>query len=160
MRVKVWLYSINRTSLVAQMVKRLLTMRKARVQSLGLEDPLEKEMATHFSIHAGRIPWTEEPGGLESAGRTWLSTCTHTRDRAGIKTEQFQLIERKKSMNRSLRKAFIWKNLLVVFFIEVMGCIDLGEVICNHIVDSLLKRQFGAWWARKNQTEFWRKLVM
>ena len=48
-------------------------------------------------------------------------------------------------MNRSLRKAFIWKNLLVVFFIEVMGCIDLGEVICNHIVDSLLKRQFGAW---------------
>ena len=38
------------------------------VESLGQEDPLEKEMATHFSIHAWRIPWTEEPGGLQSMG--------------------------------------------------------------------------------------------
>ena len=38
------------------------------VESLGQEDPLEKEMATHFSIHAWRIPWTEEPGGLLSMG--------------------------------------------------------------------------------------------
>ena len=39
-------------------------MQEARVQSLGQEDPLEKEMATHSSIFAWRIPWTEEPGGL------------------------------------------------------------------------------------------------
>ena len=58
---------INGTSLVAQMVKRLSRMRKTRVRSLGREDPLEKEMATH-SILAWRIPWTEEPGGLQSTG--------------------------------------------------------------------------------------------
>ena len=39
-----------------------------RVRSLGWEDPLEKEMATHSSIHAWKIPWTEEPGGLQSMG--------------------------------------------------------------------------------------------
>ena len=50
------------------MVKRLLTVRETRVQSLGWEDPLEKEMATHSSILAWRIPWTEEPGGLQSVG--------------------------------------------------------------------------------------------
>ena len=41
-------------------------MQEIQVQSLGQEDLLEKEMATHFSIVAGRIPWTEEPGGLQS----------------------------------------------------------------------------------------------
>ena len=56
------------TSLVAQMVKRLLTMRETRVQSLGWEDLLEKEMATHSSILAWKIPWTEEPGRQQSMG--------------------------------------------------------------------------------------------
>ena len=51
-------------SLVAQRLKRLPPMRETGVQSLGLEDPLEKEMVTHSSILAWRIPWTEEPGGL------------------------------------------------------------------------------------------------
>ena len=51
-------------SLVAQMVKHLCAMQETRVHSLGWEDPLEKEMATHSSILAWRIPWTEEPGGL------------------------------------------------------------------------------------------------
>ena len=45
------------------MVKNLSAMQEPRVQSLGQEDPLEKGMATHSSILAGRIPWTEEPGG-------------------------------------------------------------------------------------------------
>ena len=49
---------------MAQMVKRLLTMREIRVLSLGQEDPLEKEMATHSSVLAWKIPWTEEPGRL------------------------------------------------------------------------------------------------
>ena len=53
-------------SLVAQMVKRLPAVQETRVQSLGWEDPLEKEMATHSSILAWKIPWTEEPGGLQS----------------------------------------------------------------------------------------------
>ena len=50
----------------AQMVKRLPTMREPWVQSLGREDPLEKEMATHSSSLAWKIPWTEEPGDLYS----------------------------------------------------------------------------------------------
>ena len=53
---------------VAQSVKSLPAMQATQVQSLGLEDPLEKEMATHSSILAWRIPWTEELGGLQSMG--------------------------------------------------------------------------------------------
>ena len=53
---------------MAQMVKRLCTMRETRVQSLGWEDPLEKEMAIHSSTIAGKIPWTEELGRLQSMG--------------------------------------------------------------------------------------------
>ena len=52
---------------MAQTVKRLLTMWETRVQSLGREDLLEKEMATHSSVLAWKIPWTEEPGyGLQT----------------------------------------------------------------------------------------------
>ena len=54
--------------LVAQRLKHLPAMQETRVQSLGREDPLEKETATHSSILAWRIPWTEEPGGLQSMG--------------------------------------------------------------------------------------------
>ena len=53
---------------MAQVVKRLPTMWETRVRSLGWEDPLEKEMATHSSILAWKIPWTEDPGGLQSMG--------------------------------------------------------------------------------------------
>ena len=53
-------------SLVAQMVKNLPATWETWVRSLGWEDPLEKEMATHSSILARRIPWTEEPGRLQS----------------------------------------------------------------------------------------------
>ena len=56
----------KRTSLVVQMVKYLPTMQETWVRSLGREDPLEKEMATHSSTLAWKIPWTEEPGGLQS----------------------------------------------------------------------------------------------
>ena len=54
--------------MVAQMVKRLPTMRETQVQSLGWEDPLEKKMAPHSSTLAWKIPWTEEPGRLQSTG--------------------------------------------------------------------------------------------
>ena len=55
-------------SLVAQMVKNLPAMKETWDQSLDQENPLEKEMATHSSILVWRIPWTEEPGGLQSMG--------------------------------------------------------------------------------------------
>ena len=54
--------------LVAQMVKNMPAMQETWVQFLGQEDPLEKEMSTHSHILAWRIPWTEEPGGLQSMG--------------------------------------------------------------------------------------------
>ena len=53
---------------MALIVKNLPTMQETGVQSLGQEDPPEEEMATHSSILAWKIPWTEEPGGLESTG--------------------------------------------------------------------------------------------
>ena len=61
-------HSLGRTSLVAQTVKRLPTMQEIRVQSLGWEDILEKEMATHSSILAWKIPWMEKPGEPQSIG--------------------------------------------------------------------------------------------
>jgi len=57
-----------RAFLVAQMVKNLPAMWETWVQSLGCEDPLEEGIASHSSILAWRIPWTEEPGGLQSMG--------------------------------------------------------------------------------------------
>ena len=57
-----------RDSLVAQTVKSLPAMRETWIRSLGQEDFLEKEMATHSSVLPWRIPWTEEPGGLQSMG--------------------------------------------------------------------------------------------
>ena len=57
-----------RASLVAQMVENSPAVQETRVQSLGQEDPLEKGMETHSSILTWRIPWTEEPGWLQSMG--------------------------------------------------------------------------------------------
>ena len=75
---KIFLLEKNRASLVGQMLKNLPAMKSTWVLSLGWEDPLEKEMATHSSILAWRTPWTEGPRGLESMGsqrlvRTLLS---------------------------------------------------------------------------------------
>ena len=60
--------SYDWTSLVAQMVKNLPAMGETWVRFLGWEDPMEKKMATHSSILVWRIPWTEQPGGLQSIG--------------------------------------------------------------------------------------------
>ena len=73
----------RRASLVAQRIKRLPAMQETQVRSLSWEDALEKEMATHSSILAWRIPWTEEPGGLQSMGlqrvrHDWATSLTHS----------------------------------------------------------------------------------
>ena len=60
--------NVHGASLLAQRLKRLPAMRETQIQSLGREDPLEKEMVPHSSILAWRIPWTEKPGGLQSTG--------------------------------------------------------------------------------------------
>ena len=61
--------SVCGNSLVAQLVRNLRAVPETWLQSLGWEDPLDKEMATHFGILAWKIPWTEEPGGLSPWGR-------------------------------------------------------------------------------------------
>ena len=60
--------NIERVSLVAQLVKNLPAMWETQVRSLGREDPLETEMATHSGTLAWKIPWLEEPGRLQSMG--------------------------------------------------------------------------------------------
>ena len=57
---------VDIASMVAQWIKNLSAMRETQFQSLGQEDPLEKEMATHSSILAWEFPWTEEPGGPQT----------------------------------------------------------------------------------------------
>ena len=65
---ELWETVKDRASLVAQMVKKLPVVQETWIQSLGWKDPLEKGMATHSSILAWRIPWTEDPGRLQSMG--------------------------------------------------------------------------------------------
>ena len=70
------MYSRNQASLVAQMVKNPPAMQETKVQTMSREDPLEKEVVTHSSILAWRIPWAEEPDRLQfmrSESRTQLS---------------------------------------------------------------------------------------
>ena len=74
-----------RASLVAQMVKDLLAIQETWVWSLGWEDSLEKEMVTHSSILAWRIPWTEKPGrlqsmGLQRVGHVWVTNTDMLRE--------------------------------------------------------------------------------
>ena len=71
------------SSLVAQTVKHLPTVRETWVRSLGREDPLEKKMSTHPSTLAWKIPWTEEPGRLQSTGlqrvrHDWMTLLSHS----------------------------------------------------------------------------------
>ena len=77
-----WKHCWWKASLLAQMVKRLPAMQETWLWSLGLEDPLEKEMATHSSTLAWKIPWTKEPGrlqfmGSQRVGHDWVASHTH-----------------------------------------------------------------------------------
>ena len=80
-RIWVLKFALNYSSLVAGMVKCLPAMRETQIQSLGQKDPLEKEKATHCSILAWKIPWTEEPGRLQSmwsqrVGHNWATSLS------------------------------------------------------------------------------------
>ena len=84
-------------SLVVQRVKHLPVVQETEVRSLGQEDPLEKEMATHSSILAWRIPWTEEPGGLQS---TWLQRVRHD----WVTTHTHKYLSNKNPFNNFLKQ--------------------------------------------------------
>ena len=95
--------SVHWASLIAQLVKNLPAMPETWVRFLGQEDPLEKEMAIYSSILAWRIPWTEEPGGLQSMGSqesdtTWRLNChPHPKFSSQSRSGERKII--KKSLN-------------------------------------------------------------
>ena len=72
------------------MVKNLPPKQETQVQTLGLEDPLEEEMATHSSILVWKIPWTEEPGGLQSMGSQRVTETLSTDMVISSSLEQMQ----------------------------------------------------------------------
>ena len=82
-------------SLVAQKVKCLPATRETWVQSLGREDPLEKEMATHSSTLAWKIPWTEEPSRLQSMGSQRVGVAKSEGHRESDTTEQLHFTSKK-----------------------------------------------------------------
>ena len=99
--------SSSHSSLVAQRVKHLPAMQETWVRSLGQEDPLEKEMATHSSTLAWKIPWTEKPGRLQSMGsqsRTRLSDFTSSHS----KTHCSNLV-----ITLTQRRGVLWMGLLI-----------------------------------------------
>ena len=124
--------------MVAQRVKHLPAMQETQVRSLSWEDALEKEMATHSSVLAWRIPWTEEPGGLQSTGsqsRTGLSDFTFTSWYCGCSGEILIL-------GRCLLKYLgitqdVWKNCHDVctyfFFLHAHSFVYLLFFICVKI---------------------------
>ena len=113
---------------MAQRLKCLPPMRETWVRSLGQEDPLEKEMATHSSILAWRIPWTEEPGRLQSTGsqrvghdwatspspslyeeEIWKGSCAQRRDH--VKTQEVNQLQGKKRAFKMSHKCMFLGSL-------------------------------------------------
>ena len=103
------------TSLVVQTVKNPPAIQETRVRSLNQEDPLEKGMATHSSILAWRIPWTEEPGGLQfmgfqRVGHDWM-TNTHTNAHTCVHTTSKHHVTVKLQRTSLCLRIFNWNGL-------------------------------------------------
>ena len=123
----------NWASLMAQTVKCLTAMQETWVQSLGQEDPLEKEMATHSSILARKIPWTEDPGRLQSIGlqRVWtgLSDFTSSFQRGSLKKKKKKRKkERKKDFQRGSLVISKVKRKGSSLILKKLRCQNMGRV--------------------------------
>ena len=115
-------------SLVAQMVKNLSAMQETQVWSLGQEDPLEKGMATHSSIVAWRIPWTEEPGGVQSMESQELDITERLFPFQGSKaglSDGNAKYQTENNFSELLRKIFVWNGVLV-------SCLELWARLQLH----------------------------
>ena len=122
-----------RASLVAQMVKHLPAVQETWVWSLGWEDPLEKEMATHSNTLAWKIPWAEEPGGLQSMGSRRVRQDWAT------------------SLSLSPWHWFLWRFLLMNFcsgelWFPVFTCLSLQPMDLRSIVDFSVYSAFTCSW--------------
>ena len=109
--------SLSGASLVAQIIKNLPAVQETWLQSLGLEDPLEKGMTTHSSILAWRIPWREESGGLQSMGsqrfrHSWV-TNTFSFSLHPCFPQKMRKIGSKRERQRQIEKDRVLKKVLV-----------------------------------------------
>ena len=127
---QLWRYKGETASLVAQTVKKLPAIQETQVQSLGWEDPLEEEMATHSSILARRIPWTVEPRGVQSMGsqrfgQDW-TTNTFT---VGVQLFTFSYADKQGAQSEELRLwGGIWEMWVCILPLTLTSCVILGKL--------------------------------
>ena len=131
--------------LVAQKLKRLPAMRETWVRSLGREDPLEKEMATYSSILAWRIPWTEEPGGLQSTGlprvgHNWATSLTYSNLQPAHPNPPLLFY-----YFHSTDKSIILHNLLNSSFFCIAPSLSIWENVSSKGRGSVLAALHGMW---------------
>jgi len=132
------------------MVERLPTMRETRIQSLSQEDLLEKEMATHSSILAWKIPWTEEPGRLQAmrsqrVRQDWVtSLCNLTSPFFFLRKQTFFLALKPlfswSLLSRSLLTDFLKKTTFSVFVLK-------SKFLLHSLETSLIKLLLSCWMA-------------
>ena len=108
------------------------------VQSLGQEDPLEKEMATHSIILAWRIPWTEEPGGLQSMGLKESDTTEQLHFHFLLYNNYSQVYRQEKDSHTQYyiytyitMHVYKWKDMYIILIIFKMGINDYSNIIHN-----------------------------
>ena len=125
-------------SLVAQRVKNLPAMYETWVRSLGWEDSLEKGMATHSSNPARRIPWTEEPGGLQSMGLQRVVHDWATNTHSGTWTFNKKTLPRVSNECSSLRTLLDWslnteaEHSLFISSKETLVCPSVNHFLASH----------------------------
>ena len=151
-------WHLRSTDVLAQTVKRLSTMRETWVQSLGWEDPLEKEMAIHSSSIAWKIPWTEEPDRLQSMGsqrvrHDWATSLSFTfKVYWNVKTCSFiqHALRRKGSMlfvNITNQMTKMWVKLIHKQVSDQLH-MALLQYQCYFLLSSIIPRQL--WCSQKS----------
>jgi len=130
---------IYQASLVAQMVKNPPAMWETWVQSLGWGDPLENEKATNSNILAWRIPWTEEPGGLQSMGsrRVWHNWMTFTFPASGSFPVSWLFASGDQTIGASASASVLPVNIQSWFPLGLTGLISM---LSRGLLESLLQR--------------------
>ena len=125
-------------SLVAQRLKHLPATWETWVQSLGQKDPLEKELATHSSILAWRIPWTGEPGGIESTGWKRVGHDWETNTKHNIKLDKSEWYFSKRDVKNLAVKAISLKLELSTFRSLPLTSCDLQYFFLSYLILSLM----------------------